>query len=62
MLYHFRYVLRAFLPFQKARENMAAVKKQGNLDDRAVSYLRRAVGLLDKKGNDIPNLVRVNES
>ncbi|KAK0647231.1 hypothetical protein DIS24_g7934 [Lasiodiplodia hormozganensis] len=52
MLYHFRYVLRAFLPFQK--ENMANVKKLGGLDGYGVSYLERAVSLLDKKGNDIP--------
>lgn len=52
MLYHFRYVLRAFLPFQK--ENMANVKKLGGLDGHGVSYLERAVSLLDKKGNDIP--------
>lgn len=55
MLYHFRYVLRAFLPFQK--ENMADVKKLGSLDGHGVSYLERAVSLLEKKGNDISNLV-----
>ncbi|KAL1634455.1 hypothetical protein SLS58_010651 [Diplodia intermedia] len=57
MLYHFRYVLRAFLPFQKAREDMASVRKQGNLDEHAVSYLRRAVSLLDERSKDISILV-----
>lgn len=56
MLYHFRYVLRAFLPFKQASEDMAAVKEQGKLDDHGVSYLRAAVRLLDQRGNDISNL------
>lgn len=53
MIYHLRYVLRAFSPFQQARKDMEAVRKQGHLDDDAASYLSTAVSLLEKRGKQI---------
>lgn len=53
MIYHFRFVLQEFLPFQRIREDIGVVKEQGRLDDDAVSYLTTAVSLLDKRGMEI---------
>lgn len=60
LMYHFRYVLRAFRPFQKAKEDMYSVKKQGNLDHHAASYVSTAVNLLDERGMEIFFLLHGN--
>ncbi|EKG18551.1 hypothetical protein MPH_04190 [Macrophomina phaseolina MS6] len=50
MLYHFRYVLRGFLPFQTARKDMEAVRTEVGLGHDAVPYMEKVVGFLNEKG------------
>ncbi|OCK75544.1 hypothetical protein K432DRAFT_465531 [Lepidopterella palustris CBS 459.81] len=55
MLQHFRCVLRGFLPFQLARDNIEELKDKAKLDETSVNYVRSVVPLLENQLNEERN-------
>jgi hypothetical protein len=49
VLQHFRCVLRGFLPFQLARDNLSELIAQAKLDPTSAHYVVRIVLLLDQE-------------
>jgi len=47
MLQHFRCVLRGFLPFQLARENLEELRVQAKLDEASVEYVTNIIKILE---------------
>ncbi|OCL01900.1 hypothetical protein AOQ84DRAFT_349986 [Glonium stellatum] len=47
MLQHFRCVLRGFLPFQLARENLEELRQQAKLDEASVEYVTNIIKILE---------------
>lgn len=47
MLQHFRCVLRGFLPFQLARENLEELREQAKLDEASVEYVSNIIKILE---------------
>ncbi|KAF2760655.1 hypothetical protein EJ05DRAFT_525789 [Pseudovirgaria hyperparasitica] len=49
LLQHFRCVLKGFVPFHIARQQLPQVKKEAKLDGEATLYIQQALQLLDKQ-------------
>jgi hypothetical protein len=50
LLLHFRCVLRGFLPFLIARDNLVELGEREGFDDHTVEYIENAINLLDEQG------------
>ena len=50
MLHHFRCILRGFLPFSVAKDNIEQLQTKESLDDDAVIYVKRILALIAAGG------------
>ncbi|KAF2808900.1 uncharacterized protein BDZ99DRAFT_41744 [Mytilinidion resinicola] len=62
MLQYFRCVLRGFLPFQLARDNLDELIHQAKLDPTSVHYVTNAVHLLDQQRTSLAEKLNASPS